>query len=197
MSSALTLAAPVTLAASPASARGIAEGGGGPARVEQRVSTCEAAIAAAERQYGIPLGLYLAIGRTEAGRPDGRIWPWTLNVRGQGRFFPDRQSAAAELRRLIARGETPDIGCGQISWRYHARPFVDPAVLLDPEMNAAYGAWFLAELRRRHGSWTEGVKFYHSSTPAAQHPYVCTVYRRYASELNRPAEDPRCAAVGR
>ena len=58
---------------------------------------CIRAILAAERRFGIPDNLLLAIGLTEAGRTVGggvTVWPWTINADGRGWFFDSRSAAA-------------------------------------------------------------------------------------------------------
>jgi soluble lytic murein transglycosylase-like protein len=149
---------------------------------------CEAAIARAERAAGIPAGLLESIGIVEAGR-NGTIWPWTLNVAGEGRLFATAEAAVAAARRAPRRGNL-DAGCLQVSLRHHDLSVPDA---LDPSTNAAYAARFLRGLRDRHGSWTEAVKNYHSGDPDRQRTYVCKVFRVYTGLAEgRSRDHPWC-----
>ena len=53
----------------------------------------------AEARHGIPKGLLQSITRVESGRKtvtgDFMPWAWTLNDRGEGLFFDDREAALA------------------------------------------------------------------------------------------------------
>ena len=131
---------------------------------------CEQAAQNAERTYGLPPGLLLAIGRVESGRPDlarGRVrpWPWALNAGGVALWPPTIETAIATVESLRARGTTSiDIGCFQVNLAHHARAFPDLAAGFDPFANADYAARFLLSLQRRTGDWTQAVMAYHSST---------------------------------
>ena len=53
-------------------------------------------------EQGVPASLLYAVALAESGtvvdaREKIRPWPWTLNVSGQGRFFPSRQAASVAL----------------------------------------------------------------------------------------------------
>ena len=142
-----------------------------------QTSSCEQAGQAAELSNGLPPGLLLALGRVESGRWDparGRIaaWPWTIDVAGDGRFFPDKQSAIRATEALLEAGQRNiDVGCFQISLLHHPLAFPDLEAAFDPSANAAYAAQFLASLYARRASWTEAVAAYHSADPARGQPY--------------------------
>ncbi|MFC7693614.1 hypothetical protein ACFQY5_32835 [Paeniroseomonas aquatica] len=70
---------------------------------------CQAALATAEREAGLPPRLLAAIARVESGRRDpvsGAVqpWPWTINAEGRGSFYPDKPAAIAAVRALQAQG---------------------------------------------------------------------------------------------
>ncbi|MEQ8966045.1 MAG: lytic transglycosylase domain-containing protein [Azospirillaceae bacterium] len=150
-----------------------------------RGADCVPAIEAQEARLALPEGLLMAIALTESGI-DGRPWPWALNIGGEPAILPDAEA----MRRTIAahgggrgggRDDRPgpniDVGCMQISLTWHADRFEDWRVLLEPEANVAYGAWFLRRLFERHGSWTLAVAHYHSGSLDRQRAYVCRVWR--------------------
>ena len=68
---------------------------------------CAQAGVLAERQWGIPDGLLLAVGRVESGRtgPDGATvaWPWTIDANGTGRTLADRAEAVTTGARAAQR----------------------------------------------------------------------------------------------
>ena len=140
----------------------------------------------AEARHGIPSGLLQSITRVESGRKmvtgEYMPWAWTLNDRGEGLFFDDRDSALAYLRDAIAApGHSVDVGCMQVNTKWHADGFLDIADMLDPVHNASYAAGFLLDLHAAHQSWDEAVKHYHSSEPSKNVAY----HRRVLAELER------------
>jgi hypothetical protein len=165
-------------------------------------ATCEEAIARAEAKHQVPPNLLLAIGHREAFlRSEKVVWPWTLNVNGVARFFPTREAAARELRAAVARGvRNVDIGCSQINLYWHGRNRTLPLdqvgeLLLDPEINADYAGYHLAQLAKASGSWTGAVMDYHTpnqALAAERRDYMCGVYRRFARLLDVAADAAAC-----
>lgn len=135
-------------------------------------SPCTQAAFTAEQDGSVPIGLLLAIGRIESGRPDpvhGIIapWPWTINVGGVGRFFASKDDAVAYVRDQQARGvQSIDVGCFQVNLYYHPDAFATLEDAFDPASNARYAASFLTQLRDRSGAWEAAVGMYHSAVPA-------------------------------
>lgn len=129
---------------------------------------------------GIPPALFYAVALTESGRALGgggglRPWPWTLNVSGQGLYFPSRRASWEALRRVLARGErSVDIGLMQVSWRYHAPRLGSPWRALDPEHNLQIAARLLRECSRQRGAWWAAIGCYH----APNDPERAARYRR-------------------
>ncbi len=139
---------------------------------------CRAAITAAERRYGIPAGLLLAIGTVESGRRDEtgvrQPWPWTINAEGEGRYFESKAQAVAWVGGALAGGmRSIDTGCMQVSLKHHPDAFPSLEQAFDPAANADYAARFLRELREgpAGGDWMRAVGFYHSQTPELAAPY--------------------------
>jgi hypothetical protein len=131
---------------------------------------CAAAIAAAERDSGLPAGWLGAIAKVETGRraPDGSVqpWPWSFNAAGDGRYMASKAEAMQEVRALQARGvRSIDIGCMQINLLHHPDAFPDLEAGFDPATNVAYAVRYLRSLQARSGDWNQAVAFYHSATP--------------------------------
>ncbi|MFN9097018.1 MAG: lytic transglycosylase domain-containing protein [Alphaproteobacteria bacterium] len=131
---------------------------------------CSTAIAAAEREAGLPAGLLGAIAKVETGRraPDGSVqpWPWSHNAAGDGRYAASNAEALQEVRALQARGvRSIDIGCMQVNLLHHPQAFPSLEAGFDPATNIAYAVRFLRELHARTGDWNQAVAMYHSATP--------------------------------
>lgn len=134
-------------------------------------TTCGPAIADAQRAGRLPAGLLNAVAMVESGRVDPRSgtvqpWPWTINVAGQGYFFPTKALAVATVADLQALGvQSIDVGCMQINLMYHPAAFRSLDQAFDPQANARYAARFLTLLYDHSGDWTQAVAAYHSQTP--------------------------------
>jgi hypothetical protein len=132
---------------------------------------CRAAVAAAERNSGIPPHLLAAITRVESGRRDPvtgdwHPWPWTLDVEGEGAFYDTKTEAVAAVKAAQARGvRSIDVGCAQINLLHHPNAFASLDIALDPQANANYAAQFLKELYGQSGDWNKAAAAYHSATP--------------------------------
>ncbi len=132
---------------------------------------CRAAVAAAERNSGIPPHLLAAITRVESGRRDPvtgdwHPWPWTLDVEGEGAFYDTKAQAVAAVQAAQARGvRSIDVGCAQINLLHHPNAFASLDIALDPQANANYAAQFLKVLYGQTGDWSKAAAAYHSATP--------------------------------
>jgi hypothetical protein len=131
---------------------------------------CLDEIAKQEVHYGMPAGILKAISRVESsGSPYGIItkpWPWTLNVGGAPHYYPTKQAALTALNTFkIDSDVNIDVGCMQISLKYHPNAFPDLATALDPVANVDYGALFLSALKQKSGDWMQAVGDYHSALP--------------------------------
>ena len=118
----------------------------------------------------MPVQLVRAISTVEAGRLDGRThrvspWPWTINVYGNGYFYPTKTQAMAAVLVLQAAGiQSIDVGCMQINLMYHPQAFASLDEAFSPSANVAYAVGFLTELFRQTGSWPAAAAAYHSQT---------------------------------
>ena len=131
---------------------------------------CGAAIAAAEREAGMPAGLLGAVAKVETGRraPDGSVqpWPWSYNAAGDGRYAASNAEALQEVRAIQARGvRSIDIGCMQVNLLHHPDAFPSLEAGFDPTTNVAYAVRYLRSLQARTGDWQQAVALYHSATP--------------------------------
>ena len=138
---------------------------------------CQSHTQAVEAQYGIPIHLLDAIALVESGRWDGSrqasiAWPWTVSSGGDGKYFPTKAEAIAEVRRLRAKGiKNIDVGCMQVNMMYHPEAFVSLDEAFDPEANIAYAARFLIGLHQSTGQWLTAASYYHSQTPSLAAEY--------------------------
>jgi hypothetical protein len=156
--------------------------------VHAQISPCEQAGSNAERQYALPAGLLLAIGRVESGRWDATYrrtipWPWAIDADGAPLMAGSKEEAVRQTRAFQGRGvRNIDVGCFQINLLNHPLAFADLEQAFDPVANAQYAARFLTSLRARLGSWEEAVAAYHSSTPARGMPYRQAVYATWSGQ---------------
>jgi hypothetical protein len=143
-------------------------------------AACLAAIVEAERKSDAKDHILLALGFTEAGRamPDGlfTVWPWTVNVEGEGRYFGSKAAAVEHVRAALARGaRSIDVGCLQVNLRWHPKAFEDLETAFEPAANVAYAARHLAALRRTESDPVRAIGRYHSSIREAQEAYLSRV----------------------
>jgi hypothetical protein len=191
----------VSLIAAPAATRANAPiaalpAGGEPGQI------CRAAVAAAEREAGLPPRLLAAMARVESGRRDpdtGRFhpWPWTINAEGRGSFFPTKAAAVAAARSLQAQGvRSFDVGCMQINMRHHPNAFADLEEAFDPAANARYAARFLMSLQATRGDWMRSASHYNSQTPELAEAYRARVAAALDAEQAAPPPPPTTLAAG-
>jgi soluble lytic murein transglycosylase-like protein len=134
--------------------------------------------------HGIPSALFYAVALAESGtRVDAlgamRPWPWTLNVQGDGRFYPSRRAATLAFEHALVSGRTSvDVGLMQVSWRYHRRAFSHVAGALDPYRNLDVAAAILTACHQTHRDWWAAVGCYHAPNDPAR-------AERYSRRVNR------------
>lgn len=155
---------------------------------------CNYHIERIERTQGIPQRLLAAIAKVESGRPlpgtKAKVaWPWTINAEGKGQFFPTKEAAIKEVRRLQAKGvKSIDVGCMQVNLNYHGEAFNNLEEAFDPRANVEYAAQFLKDLKDAHTSWNKAVAHYHSATPEFHNPYRQRVYNAWIKERQQIGE---------
>ncbi|MBA3813390.1 MAG: hypothetical protein H0X26_02685 [Alphaproteobacteria bacterium] len=145
-------------------------------------NTCATYVHQYEHQHGIPRGLLHAISKAESGLKDinGRLvaWPWTINYKGQGYYFPTKEAAIEAVQALQAKGASSiDVGCMQVNLYYHPNAFKTLEEAFEPSKNVAYAARFLTGLKKEHNCWHLAMAHYHSANPIHHVPYQKNVLR--------------------
>lgn len=124
----------------------------------------------AETHYGMPDGLMTAIISHESfGRPN------TLNVDGKAYYFSTPGEAARAIQNMAPTSFEIDVGCSQITIRWHGQVFRNLGSILDARANVSYAAWHLAGLKERFGSWQKATERYHSFQAERGRTYACKV----------------------
>jgi soluble lytic murein transglycosylase-like protein len=124
--------------------------------------------------HGIPSALFYAVALAESGtRVDAlgamRPWPWTLNVQGDGRFYPSRRVATLAFEDALVSGRTSvDVGLMQVNWRYHRQALGHVAGALDPYRNLDVAAAILTACHETHRDWWAAVGCYHAPNDPAR-----------------------------
>lgn len=162
-----------------------------PANYSENSGICRQAIRDTERALRLPIGIMQAISLAESGRWDKSsrshfAWPWTVMAHGKGRFYPDKATAIAAVRKLQAGGlKNIDVGCMQVNLKYHPKAFSNLEAAFDPATNARYAAGLFARLRTANKSIMRAVAHYHSTTRARNRPYTKKVMRLWNQERRR------------
>ena len=171
------------------------------AQESQGFALCERATARWERISEVPPKLLTAISLAESARWSKqkkriRAWPWTVTSGGPGSYFPTKVAAMAEVQRLQAQGVTNiDVGCMQVNLHFHGHEFNSTSHAMDPDINVAYAAKFLTQLRRDADSWGEAAGYYHSRTPERTEYYRGKVEKFWAGLQGAPIEEITVASI--
>ena len=139
------------------------------------------------KEYKIPNKLLTSISLVESGLKKGEnfvSWPWTLNVSGKSKFFKSKDETLSYLKKNYDKKNNIDVGCMQISLKYHGQNFKNFNQILDPENNVKYAAKFLRSLYSKHKTWNEAISRYHSSVPKRKMRYLKKV-QSYWSDLRQ------------
>ena len=154
---------------------------------------CESEIVKAEKKYGIPNRLLLAISTVESGRAVGRSkkpWPWTICANGRGYYCTTKSAAIATTKRLMARGiRNIDVGCMQVNLLHHSAAFKNLEEAFTPKANVNYAAKFFLSLKKTYNSWTHAVGYYHSKAARHYKPYCSVVYNTWNRVRNAQVRD--------
>ena len=146
---------------------------------------CSLVAARMEGKYKIKPHLLQTISSVETGRWDYNKekfvpWPWTINANGKGRHFNTKEEAVAAVKSLQAKGiESIDVGCMQISLKYHGNAFNSIEEAFEPEKNVEYSAKFLRKLYNQRKDWTKAAMAYHSKIPSKGLKYKQKLINRY------------------
>ncbi|MBS92040.1 MAG: hypothetical protein CMM95_03195 [Rickettsiales bacterium] len=140
-----------------------------------QISNCNVLTEKYGKKFNLPNKLLTSISLVESGKKIGDkfvSWPWTLNVAGKSKFFKNKEETLVYLKKNYEKKKNIDIGCMQISLKYHGKEFDNLEHILDPESNVEYGAKFLKSLFNRHKTWNEAISRYHSSIPQKKRGYL-------------------------
>gem|GEM_PF-3286984 len=130
----------------------------------------------AEQAFGVPDLMLQSIVMQESGDQQ-----WALNADGQAIYPVDEIDAKQKLRLNLRRADNVDIGCGQISMKYHSKYFsIRPDMALDPWINMVYASKILLDNYQQYKSWTKAVAHYHSGDEQRQQEYLCLIMQRMA-----------------
>ena len=140
-----------------------------------------------EKNFNIPNKLLVSIALTESGTTNSKgkfvSWPWTLNVNGKPYFFENKVKAYNFLLKKIEEGKKNiDIGCMQVSYKYHRKHFHSLKSFLDPQNNVVYAAKYLKKLYEKKKSWNKAISHYHSSNPKRMTKYLAKVHKNWKEE---------------
>ena len=145
----------------------------------KKLNLCEKIIKNIELQTDIPKGLLLGIGKVEAIRKLNNkyiIWPWTINHAGKSLFFDTKKQMKNYVFKNLQKNDfNIDVGCMQINIKWHKNNFSKISDMFEIDPNISYAASFIKQLKNRHGSWDEAIKYYHSSDPKKNNPYLIKV----------------------
>lgn len=144
-----------------------------------------------EQKYSIPEHLLSSIGMVESGRWHKGLdialpWPWTINVDGKGYYFESKNEAIRAVKKHQRQGaKNIDVGCMQISMKFHPKAFRNLAQAFDPASNVRYAAKYLRSLYDEVGTWRKATGFYHSRTPSKTNHYAGKVLEAHRKILSR------------
>lgn len=148
-------------------------------------NVCALFVARMEEKYGIKSHLLETIASVESGIMDEETksfvsWPWSVNVNGKGYRFNTKEEAVNKVKELQAQGfKSIDVGCMQISLKFHGDSFESVEDALSPEKNVEYSARFLKKLYDKRGNWQSAAMAYHSKIPSHAQKYKARLLRRF------------------
>jgi len=146
---------------------------------------CALSVAQMEEKYGIKMHVLETIASVESGIWDNESgkfisWPWTINVEGKGYHFATKEEAIKRVRELQVQGiKSIDVGCMQVSLKFHGDSFDNLEDAFSPEKNVEYSAQFLQKLYNKKGSWQKAAMAYHSKDPTHARVYKNKLLRRF------------------
>ena len=134
-----------------------------------------------EEIYGMPKNLLLSVSLTESGRriKNGEFisWPWTINKKGEGKFFANKASAINYVKEYTKKGKKNiDLGCMQVNFMYHPNAFKNFYEAFDPDKNVEWAATMLSSLYTKFGTWESAVGYYHSYRKSKRKKYSQKVF---------------------
>ena len=163
------------------------------AATPKKNKSCEKVIETIEDLTDIPKNLLLSIGKSESGRilksNKHVIWPWTVNHAGKSLFFDTKNQMKKYVLKYVKKQDyNLDVGCMQINLKWHKNNFKKISDMFAVEPNVSYAASFLLQLKNKHGSWEKAIKYYHSSDPVKNIPYLKKVLSFWKSNKKIPTQ---------
>ena len=142
-----------------------------------------------EEIFKLPENLLVSVALTESGKmlKSGEFvaWPWTVNVKGKGRFFKSKDLVLKYVKNYIKNGKKNiDMGCMQVNYMYHPKAFSNLSLAFDPEENVKWSANLIKNLYRKYGSYREAVGYYHSYRTVKKNKYSAKVFNTW-KKLNK------------
>jgi soluble lytic murein transglycosylase-like protein len=152
-----------------------------------------------EKKYKLPTNSLHSISLHETAKKHSYhdislVWPWTVmnNKLGKSYHFRNRQEAINYVRAQFKVGNNNlDVGCMQINLKHHPDAFKSLDQAFAPNLNVAYGAYFLSENLKKLGSIDKAIGRYHSATGHLAQKYHLRVskinedMRQYKYNLKR------------
>ncbi len=150
---------------------------------------CIASAKKFEKLYKLPENLLVSVALTESGKriSNGEFvaWPWTVNVKGKGKFFNTKEEALKYVSNYLNLGKKNiDIGCMQVNNMYHPNAFLNLEKAFDPESNVEWSANLIKNLYQKYGSYKEAVGYYHSYRTIKKNKYASKVFTTWR-KLNK------------
>lgn len=131
---------------------------------------------------GFPKEIAFGLAMNESKR-NGKPWPWTINVRGQGWFFKDRMSAYKAAEYLVANGITSfDVGAHQVNWKWHQKKFASLWEAFQPEVNYRVAHQIYREEFKATGNAGQAIMRYHSRDPTKGAAYLAGFMKQLNSK---------------
>ena len=146
---------------------------------------CLLSAARMEEKYNIKNHLLETILSVESGIYNHNTnrfeaWPWSVNVNGKGYRYDSKEEAIAAVENFQAQGyKSIDVGCMQISLKFHGDSFASLQDAFDPDKNVEYAAQFLTKLYEKKGDWQKAAMAYHSKVLSHASSYKNRLLKRF------------------
>ena len=153
--------------------------------VPEASNVCAVSVVRMEEKYGIKDHLLETIASVESGIWDNKketfvSWPWSVNVNGKGYRYDSKEEAVAAVKQFQKQGiKSIDVGCMQISLKFHGDSFESVESAFDPDTNVEYSAKFLTKLYEKTGDWQKAAMTYHSKVPSHASVYKQRLLKRF------------------
>ncbi len=116
----------------------------------------------------VPIEVLLALGEAAHGQNSHTHlarWPWTVTLQGRSIWFDtENQSQNFIFRHFKSGLRRFDVGCFQVSYRWHGHAFQSIEALFDPKASGRYAAGIIVKLHQKYGDWKEAIAAYRART---------------------------------